>query len=164
MTAINLVTYDLSFRTAVNTVLKKYFDGANHTFGGDPVAFPQCDVEFDRKQLGTTLPRPVIMVEKFGDVDRFRQSEQTGLRRQFVQQCFVRVYTADAKDSWKSNNNVQNLIGLVIASAADEFADLGVKPVGTTEPVPIPFDPAHRMQVTQRVVRLRIDGVYPRKG
>lgn len=164
MTMINLVTYDLSFRTAVNTVLKKYFDGANHNFNATPVAFPSCDIAFDRKQLGESIPRPLIMVEKFGDVNRFRQSEQTGLRRQFVQQCFVRVYTSDPNDVWKSNNNVQNLLGLVFASAADEFADLGVKPVGTTEPVPIPFDPAHRMQVTQRVVRLRIDGIYPRKG
>ena len=160
--SIDLALYATKFPEAIEAVLSVYFAAADtHSFGEVDYDFPQVDRKYSRQQFGGELPRPVIVVEYLTDKDVLKRAKSDGIRRTFNQAVTFRVYTADPADLWDVNRNIQDLLGLVLHGDPGAFADGGIRPISVSQPVDLPMDPSNRMQVSQRVVRFRVDAVYP---
>jgi len=63
---IDLHEEQADIKTALHGFLSSYFDGGRHPCGGTPVYFPTVDVRFERPELASALPRPVILCSSIG--------------------------------------------------------------------------------------------------
>ncbi|OHB80555.1 MAG: hypothetical protein A2W31_06895 [Planctomycetes bacterium RBG_16_64_10] len=147
-------------RTAFNTFLTKYFNGANHTVNGVAVSFRTCTINFQRPQIGPVLTYPLIVVEEVGDSSRGRFATKLGVRD--VKRCAYRflVFTTDIDKHWDINDNVQDLLETLLNGAAHELGLTGLHPVSVPHSVAWPGDPSQEFQISQRVVTFAVNVEY----
>lgn len=152
---INAATFSREMRKQFGVMLRKYFDGTYHTFGQQPIKFPNCDVVFDRPQFGAPITKPVIYCEGFQDRSVYRKKNDVGIVEIFEQPYRFIVFTADKGKIWDVNFNVADLIGVVLNGGAPEL-DQDIRVIRVATAVPIALDPSQEFQVTQRMAIFKI--------
>lgn len=158
-------TFARDWRTAWNTVLNNYFDGSAHSFGGSGMSFPDCDVVFDRPQLGAHLTKPLIYVSSLsGRTVQRRTADGGGFYKREEIPTVLTVFTADKGDIWADNYNVQDLLEVVLSGAGGDFHALGVRITNVDAAIALNFGPSHDIQATQRIVATQVSVDYPAKG
>ena len=148
------------FRSAVTEFLASYFDGAEHSFGGDEIEFPACDITFDRPQAGADLTKPLIHVERIPDKGAISKASLAGKKRDSEIPAYMRVHTANK--NWAINDRIQDLIELALHGAAHELAESGVKIKRIGNSIPLALHPSQELEVSQRIVIFRVFADFAR--
>ncbi len=156
---MNAETFQFDFKTAIKTMLNRYFDGNAHTFGGSSVSFPDCDVIFERPQIGS-LSKTTIVVDFFEGNVRDSKYSKNGFTKIADHPIRFLVFTSDRDRRWGDNDNATDLLAVLLHGAAEEFALLGLKVTAVKEATKIPLDSSQELQVSQRIVTFRTTIVF----
>lgn len=161
---IKAETMQRDMRRIFGNMLRKYFDGQAHSFGGAPITFPLCDVVFDRPQQSGPLERPMIYAEQFSGRPHQRKATGSGFSQfEDIPYRFL-VLSSDPGRVWDVNDKVNDLLGVVINGAANEIAGEGVKLLRVLPRFALVLDPSQEVQVSQRVATYRLAIVYGVSG
>ncbi|MBE7466760.1 MAG: hypothetical protein HS116_25095 [Planctomycetes bacterium] len=148
------------FRSALKTFLESYFDGAEHSFGGDEIEFPECGIVFDRPQAGANLDKPLIHIERIPDRASISKVSVAGQKRDTQIPAYVRVHTANK--NWAVNDHIQDLLELALHGAAHQLAAAGVKVRRVNNSIPLALHPSQEIEVSQRIVIFRVFADFAR--
>ena len=154
---MNANNYQREMRGALATFMAKYFNGTNHLFGSETIAFPDADILQDRPQFGAQLPKPAIYVDlgiEPRPVDR--RVTGAGTRRREDIPLRIAVFTSDVRRQWPDNDRIQELLGTIFDGAAGEIAASGLKVMQVGGSSKLHLDASQQWQVSQRVVTVRV--------
>lgn len=139
MSVIVFPNFAETFMRVMHEVVGGFFDGSNHNFGDQTdVAFPQCDVVFNRRRIDRTLETPMII---FAGDKVLRHADQkcedpNGVRpfayeawAAIERSVFVRtkLYSGNSEQSFREAIRIYDLLFAVIATEHSAFASRGIK-------------------------------------
>lgn len=132
MTRVTLSRYQELSQRNINEFLKNYFDGTNHTIGGIPYSFPDCEKKFGRQQLTRSLGKPWIVVELIPTAKPDKQWAGTSAMKLIRdgEWRFVVVtdnLNKDTAPDWATNDKVSDLLSVILTAKRAELAVGGQK-------------------------------------
>ena len=152
MTIVNATEFEARLQRSLLEVFTAYFDGAEHRVGADTITFPSCEIKFKRQQMPEHLTRPMIIVEPLASEQERMWAGKGVLRSQRDTKWKLVVVTSSDVKSWRENDRVQTLLGVIFTGGRANFPKHGLKVlrVGRSDAI---GDAAY--QVSLRVVTLR---------
>ena len=157
-------------REALSGFAVKYFSGQSFSFGGVPVYFPLVDVQFEEPQFGPpfAIPRLVIQFSNT-EKERERKVRDEGLFVRADLPCALTVFTTDmpagllpTSQNYETNDQIQNLVGLLFSGQSNEIAELGLRPMRMDDlPLKVSL-PSLEYQISRRMVTFEIEMFYRR--
>jgi hypothetical protein len=163
VTPLNSKTYLKDLRNTLAAFIAKYFDGNAHNFGGEAVTIPKVDVKFDRPQYGVHLAHPVISFSVAGSHNTKQKTTPDGWQNEEMISVQLLVITADARNVWDTNEDVQQCVATVFNGASAELGTSGLRLVHCgMNVVQMRGDPSQDFQVSVRLLTFRVFLAYPR--